>query len=90
MFIYGGFVFLSVYAYTELMDRNVFAIIWEILKNILGIGIIFYYGDWFGAEKYISGINYLLVTYFILASCITAWFVFYDFRKIKPSLLINP
>ena len=29
MFIYGGFVFLSVYAYTELMDKHVFALIWE-------------------------------------------------------------
>jgi len=81
MFIYGGFIFLSVYAYTELMDRNVFAIIWETLKNILGIWIIFYYGDWFGAEKYFEGINYLLVAYFILASFITTWFVLYDFRK---------
>jgi hypothetical protein len=81
MFIYGGFIFLSVYAYTELMDRNVFAIIWETLKNILGIWIIFYYGDWFGAEKYFEGINYLLVAYFILASFTTAWFVLYNFRK---------
>jgi len=90
MFIYGGFVLLSVYAYTELMDRNMFAIIWETLKSILGIGIIFYYGDWFGAEKYVPGINYLLVAYFILASCITMWFVLEFRKKIKPSLLINP
>jgi alkylglycerol monooxygenase len=90
MFIYGGFIFLSVYAYTELMDRNAFAIVWESLKNILGIGIIFHYGDWFGAEKYVSGMNYLLATYFVLASFITAWFVFFEFKKkIKPSLVIN-
>jgi alkylglycerol monooxygenase len=90
MFIYGGFVFLSVYAYTELMDRNVFAIIWEILKNILGIFIIFYYGGWFGAEKYTTWLNYILVAYFILASFITAWFIFYEFRKKNAVLSASP
>ncbi len=81
MFIYGGFVFLSVYAGTELMDRNAYALVWEIIKNILGICIIYYYGDWFGMDKYSPWINYALVAYFITASFTSAWFVFYEFPK---------
>ena len=81
IFIYGGFVFLSVYAYTELMDRNRYALVWESLKNILGIWIIYYLNDWFGAEKYLLWISYVLVTYFVIASFVTARFIFYEFRK---------
>ena len=81
MFIYGAFVFVFVYAFTELMNRNKYAMAWELFKNIVGIGIIYYYGDWFGAGKSLPWINVALITYFIISSIVTGWFVFYDFRK---------
>ena len=76
MFIYGGFIFLFVYALTELMDGNRFAIAWEIAKAILGIGILYKSGDWFGAGSYGQWISIALVIYFILSVAITGWFVF--------------
>ena len=81
MFIYGAFVFVYVYAFTELMNRNKYAMAWEFLKNIFGIGIIYYYGDWFGLGKSLPWINIVLITYFIISSLVAAWFVFYDFKK---------
>ena len=75
IFIYGGFVFLSIYALTELMDRNPYAIVWETAKNIAGIAIIYTRGDWFGAGNMIPFISYFLVGYFILATVVTGWFV---------------
>ena len=87
MFYYGGFVFISVYAYTELMDRNPYAVIWEAIKNILGIAIIYQLGDWFGATAFFPWINYLLVTYFIIATGITGWFV-YTQKKEDASVII--
>ena len=38
---YGGFVFLSVYALTELMDRNKYAPVWEVLRCALGLWFIY-------------------------------------------------
>jgi sterol desaturase/sphingolipid hydroxylase (fatty acid hydroxylase superfamily) len=81
IYIYGGFVFLSVYAYTELMDRNRYAIGWELAKNILGVVIIYRLGDWFGANSYLSWINYALLTYFILSTIITGWFVYIHYKE---------
>ncbi|MBI1343386.1 MAG: sterol desaturase [Terrimonas sp.] len=75
IFIYGGFIFLTVYAYTELMDRNPYAIVFESLKNMAGLYILYQKNDWFGAGNMIPGINYLLATYFIAATLITGWFV---------------
>jgi hypothetical protein len=81
MFVYGAFVLVYVYAFTELMNRNKFSVMWEFFKSSSGIGIIYYYGDWFGASNYLPWINTALVIYFATAFFITAWFVFYDFKK---------
>ena len=79
--MYAAFVFLSVYAYTELMDRNPYAILWEVLKNIYALGIIYYYGDWFGASQFISWINYILIAYFITATVVTGWFAYIHYKE---------
>ncbi len=75
IYIYGVFVFLSVYAYTDLMDRNRSALTWELIKNSFGIAILYQTGDWFGASKLTPVLNYLLIAYFIFSSFITAYFV---------------
>ncbi len=74
IFIYGGFIFLYVYAFTELMDKNKYALAWEFLKCATGIGIIFYTGDWFGASTYAVYMKYILISYFILSFIIAAYF----------------
>jgi len=75
IYLYGLFVFLSVYAYTELMDRNKYAFVWELLKNISGLSIILQTGDWFGASQFIGSMKYIIGSYFILSTFVTAWFV---------------
>jgi len=80
IYIYGGFIFISVYSFTELMDRSPYAIVWEVIKNAFGIAIIYRIGDWFGASSLFSGINYVLISYFILSTVVAGWFV-YKHRK---------
>jgi alkylglycerol monooxygenase len=81
MFYYGAFIFLYVYAYTELMDGNKMAWLWEAGKAVLGIAIIFQTGDWFGAGKLYSGIPYLLSFYFVASTGISALFSAAKYRK---------
>ena len=81
IFWYGAFVFLSVYSMTELMDRNPYAIGWEILRCGLGIGFLVYQDDWFGASGYITSIKFILGVYFILSIIITGWFVYKHYRE---------
>ncbi len=76
MFIYGAFIFLSVYAYTELLDKNRFAWLWESIKNVLGIYILLQQGDWFGASNYVPVIQIILFAYFILSTAITSWLIY--------------
>ena len=65
IFIYGGFIFLFVYAMTDLMDRGKYAFVPAVLTALAGIGVIIYSGDWFGAGSSIPGIQYFLLIYFI-------------------------
>ena len=84
MFIYGAFIFLYVYAFTEMMDRNPYAIGWEALKSIFGIAIIFRQGDWFGADQFLPGISMALILYFIIAMLITAAFTYKFYKESLP------
>jgi alkylglycerol monooxygenase len=71
MFLYGAFVFLSVYAYTELLDKNRNAWLWELAKNAFGGFIIYFLGDWFGLSKLIPFSTYVIVFYFCLSTLIS-------------------
>ena len=73
IFVYGAFIFLFVYAFTELMDGNKYAIVWEIIKAIFGISIILLTKNWFGANKFSSIIIYVLLAYFAVSVFITIW-----------------
>ncbi|MEO8416370.1 MAG: sterol desaturase family protein [Ginsengibacter sp.] len=86
MYVYGLFIFLSVYAYSELMDRNRYALWWELIKNTLGCYIIYNSGGWFSASPYITWMNYPILAWFILSTLITSWFVMFEFKTgIQPS-----
>jgi alkylglycerol monooxygenase len=71
---YGGFIFITVYALTELMDRNRYAILWEALRCGLGLFFIYDQQDWFGASYYLSITQYLLTGYFIISLLVSFWF----------------
>jgi hypothetical protein len=75
IFWYGGFLFLSVYALTDLMDRNVSAIVWECIRAAAGLTILYNQNDWFGAGTYFPVAKYLIGAYFIISILITAWFI---------------
>jgi hypothetical protein len=81
IFVYGGFIFLSIYAFTELMDRNQYAIAWEALRCGFGIYLIYQQGDWFGASELIPGIHIALMAYFVIATLITGWFVYIHYKE---------
>jgi alkylglycerol monooxygenase len=75
IYLYGLFIFLSVYALTELMDRNPMAVIWELLKNSFGVYLFVSQQDWFGMGKHWPFASYIILAYFVLSTLVTAWLV---------------
>ncbi len=83
IFFYGGFVFLTVYALTELMDRNPHAWIWEVVKVGYALYFVVATGDWFDLSKVLPGAVSIFVVYLLASVFISLWF---SFRKEKLQL----
>jgi hypothetical protein len=75
IYVYGGLIFLAVYAYTELMDRHPSAVYLEVLKSVLVLGAIYQMGgDWFGANGYVGAwYTYVVAAYQVVAVGMAVW-----------------
>jgi alkylglycerol monooxygenase len=78
IFLYGAFIFVFVYAFTELMDRSPHAWVWELIKATFGIATIVYLGDWFGSNRYIAYSNFVLIGYFVVSFISSVYFSFWE------------
>ncbi len=81
VFIYGAFIFLTVYSYTELMDTRKISVFWESIRFVFGIGLIFYFGDWFGMNQLFPFASYIIGGYLLLSWAVTVYFVSSNFEK---------
>lgn len=79
IFLYGGFIFISIYSYTELMDTNDQAYYWEAAKMLYGFGILLYYGDWFGLNRVWEYSNLLVIEYLLMSFFTTMFFIHKEF-----------
>lgn len=86
IFVYGGFLFLCVFAYTELMDKNPYAWAWEALKNAIGLFLI-YQNGWFGMSEAMPWGTVALASYFVLSTIVVALFArsltFYSSQRLS-------
>lgn len=71
IYFYGLFVFIFVYALTELMDGDSHSFFWETAKSVLGITFLWQQGCWFGMEWHTETINILLLIYFLTSPLIS-------------------
>ena len=87
IFWYGGFLFLGVYALTDLMDRNASAIFWELLRSGFGLFFLYTQNDWFGASAYFASTKYLLAAYFVVSILVTGFFVIVHHKEDQGELV---
>jgi sterol desaturase/sphingolipid hydroxylase (fatty acid hydroxylase superfamily) len=83
VFLYGAFIFVTVYSYTELMDTRKISIFWESIRFIFGISILAYLGDWFSISQFLPYANYIIIGYLTLSLIVTVYFVSVNFEKEK-------
>ena len=81
IFYYGTFIFVSIYAYTELMDGNRNAFYMELIKSLAGLYLIYVYGDWFLSSQYWPWYHYIVAAYFVLSVFVTAYFAFHELKN---------
>lgn len=88
VFIYGLFIFVTIYSYSELMDKRNSSIFWETIRFFLGMGIIFYFGNWFELNAQLPIINYIIAGYLLISLLVTVYFTAFEF-KTKKEILVN-
>jgi hypothetical protein len=74
VYVYGGFILLSVFCFTELMDRSRFAVMGEAAKSLFGILWIILTGDWFGVGQHAPFAKYVIMAYFAVSPLVVACF----------------
>lgn len=78
LIIYGIFIMLSIYSFTELMDKNKNAIWLEALKNGFGVFVYFKFGIWFNLSS--SFTSYIFI-YFVVSILVVSYFCFKEFKN---------
>jgi len=75
IFLYGAFIFLFVYSYTEQMDQSSHAWIWDLLKTAFGLTILIQTGDWFGAKSILPQAPWIIGCYLVISSFVCWFFI---------------
>ena len=86
IFLYGTFIFISVYSYTELMDTNNYSLFWESVRFDFGIGIVNYLGNWFDIDTNIPFGTFAIIGYLALSLAVNIYFVSSGFKSEKMAL----
>jgi hypothetical protein len=80
LIFYGLFFTLSIWSFTLLMDQSRYALVLELIKNLIGFTIIFYFPE---ALNIYQGINipYLFVVYYLIISQLITIYFFFKIKK---------
>ncbi len=71
VFYYGAFIFISIYSYTELMDKHKWAFVWEVFRFIYGIFLLIWMKSWFGLPL---GISIFVAVYLLFSLLVHVYF----------------
>lgn len=87
IFIYGLFIMVTIYSYSELMDKSKFSIYWETLRFLFAIGILVYFGDWFGLSTILPMGTFLIITYLLFSLGMSIYFRLFEFKTIDTEVI---
>lgn len=81
IYLYGTFIFISIFSYTELMDKNQYAWIFEIIRFGFGAFLIYHFGSWFDID-YLIPFGTQIVSFFLMLSLgVSFYFTQVEFKK---------
>jgi alkylglycerol monooxygenase len=79
---YGMFIFISVFAYTSLMDGSAMGVVFESIKFVVGF-LLLTANDysWFGIDTTVSFGSGMVAAYLVLSMLMTIYFYYFDRPK---------
>ncbi|WP_046745305.1 sterol desaturase family protein [Kordia zhangzhouensis] len=87
LLLYGAIVFISIYSYTSLMDRYKYTLIFETIKVVLALFVIFYFKDWYGINSYFQYGSIAMAIYFVMSFLATIYFSYIEKMEVSSKKL---
>jgi len=81
--VYGLMVMAGIFGFTSVMDRRRWSWIWEALRSLAGLYLVYTQGNWFGLNEYWNSGWLFVGFYFVLNLIWVAYFCFFEFSKDK-------
>ena len=78
--LYMIFLFISVFAYTTLMDGHKLAIPMELAKLIMGLFLINKMGGWYELDTVFASSTYAMIAYLGVSFLVTLYFSYFENR----------
>ncbi len=78
--LYLIFLFISVFAYTTLMDGHKLAIPMELVKLVMGLMLINKMGGWYELDAIFAGATYAIIAYLGISFLLTLYFSYFENR----------
>lgn len=82
LLFYGIFLLVSIFAYTTLMDRHPFAVVFESIKTIIGFSLIYYLNGWYGLDTTFQFATTLMSIYLVVSLMLTVYFTYWSKSKL--------
>ncbi len=79
----GGFLVLSIFSFTTLMDRHPAAVFTELLKMIFGFSLIYRFEGWYNVDSFFSGGTLLISAYLVIALLATIYFSYWEKKEVQ-------
>lgn len=84
--LYVVFLFISIFAFTTVMDKHSLALPAEFIKIVLGICLMTYLGGWFFMDSIIPGATIMMSIYLVLSFLLTIYFIKYEDQNLELEL----
>lgn len=76
LFTYGAYLFIHVYSYTSLMDKDSNVIWLETIKSIIGLSLVWIIGDWFQIDETVPFGTSIIIVYHMVSVVVVFWIFF--------------
>lgn len=87
LLLFGAYVYLGIFGYTTLMDRKSYAFIIEVIRSFAGIAFIYFTGDWFGMNQFLSSGSLIMVFYFMITALGGIYFTFIERSEMESNIV---
>ncbi|TFG78741.1 MAG: sterol desaturase family protein [Flavobacteriales bacterium] len=88
LLLFGLFIFMGIFGYTSLMDRNRFALWIEVFRGLLGLAYIWWQGDWFGIDTFLKWGSLWVGLYYLITIFGAIYFTFKERRPVNTNMAL--